>query len=158
MLLFLYSPYFCRYGRFNKNPVPPLYQATPHFSAKSAFPMFTQQKFSALSTVCCRSVNDRWFGLPVCPTEKRTQPFLTMLAAYMKYINWNGIEWNVLYGAQHYFRWPVQDIGHCHVRLSVSDISKLLPHSLVNLQADCGTAGHCSVLPSAVLFQQTAVK
>ena len=29
----------------------------------------------------------------------------------------------------------------CHVRLPVSDISKLLPHSLVNRQADCGTAG-----------------
>jgi len=41
----------------------------------------------------------------------------------------------------------------CHVRLPVSDISKSLPHGLVNRQADCGTAGHCSVLPSQVLFQ-----
>ena len=41
----------------------------------------------------------------------------------------------------------------CHVQLPVSDISKSLPHSLVNRQADCGTAGHFSVLPSAVLFQ-----
>ena len=40
-----------------------------------------------------------------------------------------------------------------HVRLSVSDNIKTLPHSLVNRQADCGTTGHCSVLPSAVLFQ-----
>ena len=30
----------------------------------------------------------------------------------------------------------------CHVRLPVSDISKSLPHSLVNRQADCGTEGH----------------
>ena len=46
--------------------------------------------------------------------------------------------------------------GHqtlCHVRLPVSDISKSLPHSLVSCQADCGTAGHCSFLPSKVLFQ-----
>ena len=41
----------------------------------------------------------------------------------------------------------------CHVRLPVSDIIKSLPHSLVNRQADCGTAGHCSVLPLQVLFQ-----
>jgi hypothetical protein len=41
----------------------------------------------------------------------------------------------------------------CHVQLPVSDISKTLPHSLVNRQADCGTAGHCSLLPSQVLFQ-----
>jgi len=41
----------------------------------------------------------------------------------------------------------------CLFRLPVSDISKSLPHSLVNCQADCGTAGHCSVLPSEVLFQ-----
>ena len=41
----------------------------------------------------------------------------------------------------------------CHVRLPVSDISKSMPHSFVNRQADCGTAGHCSVLPSEVLFQ-----
>ena len=41
----------------------------------------------------------------------------------------------------------------CHVPLPVSDISKSLPHSLVNCQADCGTAGHCSVLLSQVLFQ-----
>jgi len=41
----------------------------------------------------------------------------------------------------------------CHVRLPVSGISNSLPHSLVNRQADCGTAGHCSVLPSQVLFQ-----
>ena len=46
----------------------------------------------------------------------------------------------------------------CHVRLPVSDISKSLPHSFVNRQADCGTAGHCSVLPSQVLFQQTALQ
>ena len=46
----------------------------------------------------------------------------------------------------------------CHFRLPVSDISKLLQHSFVNLQADCGTAGHCAVLPSQVLFQQTAVQ
>jgi len=37
--------------------------------------------------------------------------------------------------------------------LPVSDISKSLPHSLENRQADCGTAGHCSVLPSEVLFR-----
>ena len=41
----------------------------------------------------------------------------------------------------------------CHVRLPVSDISKSLPHSLVNRQADCGTAGHCSLLPSEVRKQ-----
>jgi len=41
----------------------------------------------------------------------------------------------------------------CHVRLPVSDISKSLRHNLVNRQADCGTAGHCSVLPLQVLFQ-----
>ena len=35
----------------------------------------------------------------------------------------------------------------CHVRLSVSDISKSLPHGLVHRQADCDTGGHCSVLP-----------
>jgi len=29
----------------------------------------------------------------------------------------------------------------CHVQLPVSDISKFLTHSLVNRQADCGTAG-----------------
>ena len=46
----------------------------------------------------------------------------------------------------------------CHVRLPVSDISKLLPHSLVNRQADSSTAGHCSVLPPQVLFQQTAAQ
>ena len=46
----------------------------------------------------------------------------------------------------------------CHVLLPVSDISKSLPHNLVNRQADCGTAGHCSVLPSPVLFPQTAVQ
>jgi len=40
----------------------------------------------------------------------------------------------------------------CHVRLPVSDISKSLPHSLVKRQAYCGTAGHCSVLLSQVLF------
>jgi len=45
-----------------------------------------------------------------------------------------------------------------HVRLPVSDISKSLPHNLINRQADCGTAGHYSVLPSQVLFQQTAVQ
>jgi hypothetical protein len=32
----------------------------------------------------------------------------------------------------------------CHVRLPVSDISKSLLHSLVNRQAICGTADHCS--------------
>ena len=46
----------------------------------------------------------------------------------------------------------------CHVWLPVSDISKSLPHSLVNRQADCGTTGHCSVLPPQVLFQQTAIQ
>ena len=46
----------------------------------------------------------------------------------------------------------------CRVRLPVSDISNSLPHSLVSRQADCGTAGHCSVLPPQVLFQQTAVQ
>ena len=39
----------------------------------------------------------------------------------------------------------------CHIRLPVSDINKLLPHSLVNRQADCGTVGHCSILPSQVV-------
>jgi hypothetical protein len=48
-------------------------------------------------------------------------------------------------------RWPVQDIRHCV--MFGSDSSKLLSHSVVNRQADCGTAGHCSVLPSQVLFQ-----
>jgi hypothetical protein len=46
--------------------------------------------------------------------------------------------------------------GHqreCHVRLPVSDISKSLPHRLVKRQVDCGTAGHCSILSSEVLFQ-----
>jgi len=33
-----------------------------------------------------------------------------------------------------------------HAWLPISDISKSLPHSLVNRQVDCGTAGHCSVL------------
>jgi len=46
----------------------------------------------------------------------------------------------------------------CHVLLPVSDISNSLPHSPVNRQADCGTAGHRSVVPSQVLFQQTAVQ
>jgi hypothetical protein len=32
----------------------------------------------------------------------------------------------------------------CHVRSPVSDSSKSFLHSLVNRQADCGTAGHCS--------------
>jgi len=41
----------------------------------------------------------------------------------------------------------------CHVMLPVSDISKSLSHSLVNCQADCSTAVHCSILPSEVLFQ-----
>jgi hypothetical protein len=39
------------------------------------------------------------------------------------------------------------------VRLPVSDSSKSLPHSLVNRQDDCGIAGHCSVLPTEVLFE-----
>ena len=46
----------------------------------------------------------------------------------------------------------------CHVQLPVSDIGKSLPHSLVNRQTDCDTAGHCSVLRSEVLFQNTAVQ
>jgi len=46
----------------------------------------------------------------------------------------------------------------CHVRLPVSDISKSLPHNLMIRQADCGTAGHYSFLPSQVLFQLTAVQ
>ena len=40
----------------------------------------------------------------------------------------------------------------CHVLLPVSDIIKSLAYSLVKRQADCGTAGHCSVLPPEVLF------
>jgi hypothetical protein len=44
-----------------------------------------------------------------------------------------------------------QTLGH--VRLPVSDISKSLSQSLVKYQADCGTAGHRSLLPSEVLFQ-----
>jgi hypothetical protein len=52
-------------------------------------------------------------------------------------------------------RWPVQGTRHCHVRLPVSDISKSLPHSLVNCQADCGTVGHfCFIARSIVLNKQ----
>jgi hypothetical protein len=42
----------------------------------------------------------------------------------------------------------------CHVWLPVSDISKSLAYSLVNRQVDCGTAGHCSVLPSQCCFNK----
>jgi hypothetical protein len=46
----------------------------------------------------------------------------------------------------------------CHVRLPVCDFSNSLPYSPVSRQDDSSTAGHYSVLPSAVLFQQTAVQ
>jgi hypothetical protein len=38
-------------------------------------------------------VNDRWWsGLPVWSNEGHTQPLLTLLGVYMKYIKWNGIK------------------------------------------------------------------
>jgi len=47
----------------------------------------------------------------------------------------------------------------CHVRLPVSDSSKSLPHSLVNRQADCGTAGHfCFIVRIFVLNKQSSNK
>jgi len=42
----------------------------------------------------------------------------------------------------------------CHVQLPVTDISKSLPHSLVNRQADCGTAGHWSVFHQQCCFNK----
>jgi len=50
----------------------------------------------------------------------------------------------------YYLPFKMASLAHqtlCHVPLPVSDISKSLPHSLVNRQADSGTAGHCYVSP-----------
>ena len=49
--------------------------------------------------VSCCYVNDRWSGLPVCSTGRCIQPFLTTLAAYIKYIKWNYMKQNHLFGS-----------------------------------------------------------